>query len=272
MTNKSDHSVNDKHTLTSHHETVLKMLGRAFARVSHLFGYSAREVGRAFKEGYLEYLLEKSPRAKVVELALQSGLDRRQISEYLKTNTVNSWHKPTRLDLILSHLKWISEKHSVDGYIPLYGNGFTLEATCKQFATGNYTTAAVLQELLRRQAVKLRGEKLELINWAVLSDQEDRDFAKVAAWSIEMLSRTLAKNKHTKLPAMRNFHRFLYSTQIPNYRVNEVHNEVVSKLSQYYHELTALLEEAESDVRPGTFPVYGISFFEFGRESLAELD
>jgi len=266
----SAHSkTHDPDKLSQQHRAVLKMLGKAFARVSHLFGYSANAVSGAFKEGYLEYLLEKSPRAKVVELALRSGLDRRQVSEFLKNHSVASWHKPTRFDLILSHLKWISENHSRNGRIPISGAEHSLEAACKQFATGNYTTSAVLQELIRRKNVILHGDEIELNNWYFVPNDEESSFQKAAIWSIETLTKTLDKNKHTANPAQRNFQRMLYSSQIPEYRVEQLHGEVVQRLSEYYQELTRLLEKAESDVRPGTFPVYGVSFYEFGRDDLA---
>ena len=265
----SQHTAPQKTDLSRQHKAVLKMLGKAFARISHLFGYSAHAVSAAFKEGYLEYLLDKSPRAKVVELAIRSGLDRRQVSEYLKKRSVASWHKPTRFDLILSQLKWISENHAPNGRIPISGSEHSLEAACKQFATGCYTLPAVLNELIRRKNVTLYGEEIELNDWYFVPNEEENDFQKAAIWSVETLTKTLDKNKHTANPAQRNFQRMLYSSQIPEYRVEQLHGEVMQRLSGYYEELTQLLEKAESDVRPGTFPLYGIAFYEFGRDTLS---
>ncbi len=265
----SQHTAPQNTDLSRQHKAMLKMLGKAFARISHLFGYSAHAVAAAFKEGYLEYLLDKSPRAKVVELAIRSSLDRRQVSEYLKTRSVASWHKPTRFDLILSHLKWISENHAPNGRIPISGSEHSLEAACKQFATGCYTLPAVLNELLRRGYVEADGDFIKLLNWVALSENEESEFLKAAIWSVETLTKTLDKNKHTTNLTQRNFHRFLYSSQIPEYRVEQLHGEVMQRLSGYYEELTQLLEKAESDVRPGTFPLYGIAFYEFGRDTLS---
>ncbi len=249
------------------HRAVLRMLGRAFARLSHLFGYSAHAVSTAFKEGYMEYMLEKSPRAKVVEIAIRSGIDRRHVSEYLRHRHIKSWHKPTRFDLILSELKWLTER-SDDGRIPVHGATHSLEAICKRHASGNYTTAAVLDELIRKDNVEYytENDQIRLKNWLSISSNDE--FSKAAIWSVELLTQTLEKNKNTPDPAQRNFQRFLYSSQIPQYRVEELHGEIMEKLNGYYQELTGLLEKAESNVRPGTFPLYGVSFYEFGREPL----
>lgn len=257
------------HSLSKQHQTLLKMLGKAFARISHVFGYNARQVCAAFKEGYLEYVLEKNPDAKVVNLALCSGIDRRQVSEYLKNRAVPGWHRPTRLSLILSGLKWLGERNG-NNRIPVYGDNNSLDALCRQYAAGCYTTTAVLQELVRRGNIRLEGEHIVLNDWLLISNEKSFNFMQTAIWSIETLTRTLDKNHHTLESAQRNFQRMLYSSQIPEYRVEQLHGEIMEKLTSYYREITALLEKAESNVRPGTFPVYGVSFYEFGRDSLSQ--
>lgn len=244
-------------------EALLRGLGQAVARLVMAVSKPAQVFVPAYKAGVLEALLRENPRMSISELSLRSGIDRRQISQFLKQKRICERKKRNKLIMILSDLE-CAVRRSGNGCVARKGaDGF--DAICRRYASGDYSPGAILKELQRLGNVIDRGEQVELVSPFLFLTENHIEFLSVMTWSVEQLIESALYNKTQSNIKLRNFHRNIYSTRIPFEKRAQVHAELRAALEKQRKELRSILEKHEIEVAVGTYAPIGVTLLQIGR-------
>ncbi len=248
-------------------QKILRTLGQAVARLVMVTNKPALEFLPAYKAGVLDTLIAENPRMPISALSLRSGIDRRQVSQYVKQRRITEREKRNKLMLILGELKRFSDSAQM---IPKKGTLNSFEAICKRYASGDFSPGAILRELERLQTVRDRGDFIELINPYLSARENTTEFFEIVTWSVDQLIQTALHNRQTSHRPDRNFQRTVYSTQIPLEKRAQVHAELKAILESSYRQALDVLEKNEVPVAAGTYEPLGIGLFQIGRPHLAD--
>ncbi len=252
------------------HLTIVRLVGAAFAQITRNLDIGSGELIAAFKEGLLQSAFRDNPRATVAEVSLQTGIDRRHVSEFKKKKSIPGLYKQTRLGLIWQELKWLAQNRYTDGKIPKKGSTHSFESVCKAYANGSYTHTAIYNELCRRKVIRDHGDSISLCQNHLGMIEDKEEYNKIVALLLARLAQSLTLNSRVTENQDKNFIRTVYSSQIPEYKMDALHPLVHKTLQRHFEEINKLLSAHEIDVRPGTFTPYGVSFFEFGRQHILD--
>lgn len=244
---------------------LISLFSRAIAKILLKFNISKHEYNHCLNEQLVLEAQKQNPDASKVELSVRTGIDRRYISGYLKGEMPAI--KSNKLTLILSDLKWTLNKYFDGGNkIPKKGPFRTFESICEQWSSGTLTYKAILNELERIGSVVDHGEQVELVdsNRDVL--EENIQYFDVANNLINRMSNTIIFNLNNENITYQHYQMSAFSTQIPPENINKVKQEVKQELRLYFNNIIDLLEKHEKNVKPDTYPAYGVSFLEFKDE------
>lgn len=250
------------------YQRIIKILAKTCARIVLSVNRPAQDFIRAFNEGLIDLLRKHNPRMTIAEMTLRTGIDRRQISRYLKQEPVAAWQKRNAISMILAEIERSIQAHFPDGVLPLTGEPDSFEAICRRLVAGKLHATAVLKELLRLGNIEEAGNGIRLKSIDYYPQKDSLDFLNMTVWALDQLGQTIEYNRLTPNAAQRNFQRSVYSTQIPPWTVEKLHPKLKGTLEKYHAEVAAMLKKAEDKNTPvGFYPAYGASFFELGRTS-----
>jgi len=245
---------------------IIKVLARTCARIILSVNRPAQDFIRAFNEGLIELLRHNNPRITITEMTLRTGIDRRQISQYLKNRPVTAWQKRNAITMILAEIERTIQQHYSDGVLPLKGEAHSFESICQRLAPGQLYATAVLRELTRLGNVTQEKNGIVLRNKYYFPRDDSLDFLNMTVWAMDQLGKTIEFNRLTAEAELKNFQGSVYSTQIPPWKAERLHPRMKATLARYYDEVAELLAEVEDPNIPvGFYPPYGASFFELGR-------
>jgi hypothetical protein len=248
---------------TPDYAALVRALGHAVGRLMRLADTPAQEFFVAYKMGLLDALLEENPRMSIAELSIRSGIDRRQISEYLKQNTISEREKRNKIVMVLEELKRLREQHYPDGLIPRRGSPLSFDAVCQQYANGDYSPGAILRELVRRGNAEDLGNHVSVKSNVYERDKSALDFLSFSARTLNLFVNTTLSNFRINDFSKRSGQRTIYSTQIPLEKTETVHEELKLLMQKHYKQYQELLSHHEADVTAGTFEPIGVSLFQF---------
>jgi len=244
---------------------IIKILGHTCARILLSINRPVSDFVRVLNEGMIDLITKTNPRITIAELSLRTGIDRRQISAYLKKREVTAWKKTSTSSRILGEIRRVIHIHYPDGLLPINGDAPSFESICAQLVPGRYHSRAVLTELIRTGNLSEENGFVRLVNDQCTPDSDSLDFLNMTVWALEQLSRTIEYNRLAPT-SQRNFQRSVYSTQIPPWQVEQLHPAMRELLQKQYQEVVELLQAKEDPTVPvGFYPPYGASFFELGR-------
>ena len=246
---------------------IIRSLGHAVGRLMRLADTPAREFFVAYKMGLLDALLEENPRMSIAELSIRSGIDRRQISQYLKQNTITEREKRNKIVMVLEELKRLKHQHFPDGKIPRRDFEPCFDSVCQKYASGDYSPGAILRELVRRGNATDNGEYIELTSNIFERDSSATDLLSFAANTLNFFVNTTLVNYRIKDFSQRSGQRTIYSTQIPVEKTERVHQEIKQLMEKHYEDYRNVLIKHEMDVTAGTFEPIGVSLFQFAPNS-----
>ncbi len=250
----------------SRYQRIIKILAKTCARIVLSVNRPAQDFIRAFNEGLIDILRQSQPKLTIAEMSLRTGIDRRQISQYLKQQKVPAWSKPNTVSMLLAEIHRTIQTHCPDGVLPVQGEAPSLEAICQQLVPGRLHAQAVLRELVRLGHIEEKNGNISLNNRYYFPEKGTLDFLNTTVWAMDQLGKTIEHNRLTSDPRLRNFQRSVYSTQIPPWKAERLHPRLKQRLESYYNEVAEMLKEAEDPCIPvGFYPPYGASFFELGR-------
>ncbi len=248
---------------------IIKILGHTCARILLSINRPASDFVRVLNEGMIDLLTKNNPRMTIAELSLRTGIDRRQVSTYLKKREVAAWKKSPINSAVLAEISRCINRHYPDGRLPISGTKPSFESICAQTVPGRYHSRAVLKELVRMGNVAEKDGYLTIVESTCTPRPDDLNFLEMNVWALEQLGRTIEFNRLAP-EAQRNFQRSVFSTQIPPWQVEQLHPTLRSMLQKHYQEVMELLQSKEDpNVPVGFYPPYGASFFELGRSETA---
>jgi hypothetical protein len=245
---------------------IIKILGHTCARILLSINRPVTDLIRVLNEGMIDLLVKNNPRLTIAEISLQTGIERRQVSAYLKNKEVVAWNKTFINASILGEVKRILQLYYPDGKLPLTGTKHSFESICAQMVPGRYHSRAVLNELVRTGNLSEEDGFVRLVNEKCTPDANSLNFLNMSVWSLEQLGRTIEFNRINTNGTQRNFQRSVYSTQIAPWHVEQLHPLMRELLEKHYKEIEELLASKEDPNIPvGFYPAYGASLFELGR-------
>jgi len=246
---------------------IVRNLGHAVGRLMRLADAPAQEFFTAYKMGLLDALMEENSRMSIAELSIRSGIDRRQISEYLKQRTISEREKRNKIVMVLEELKRLKQQRYPDGKIPRRGGESSFDAVCQKCANGDYSPGAILRELVRRGNANDHGEFIELRSNVFERDSSASDLLSFAANTLKFFVNTTLANYRIQEFSKRSGQRTIYSTQIPVEKTEKVHQEIKQLMGKHYMDYCELLAKHEVEVTAGTFEPIGVSLFQFAPAS-----
>lgn len=259
MIQNSDNKISQLNAIP---KKLLSLFSKAIAKLLLKFNISKHEYSHCLNEQLVLEAIRQNPKASKVELSVRTGIDRRFIAGYLKGEIPSP--KTNKLTLILSDMKWTLNKYYAgQNKMQKKGPFRTFESICQQWSSGTFTYNSILEELVRIGSVLDHGDKVELIEAKHESLKNDAQYFEFSSYLINRVSDTIIHNTETENKTEQHFQMSAYSTQIPPENLNEIKKEVKKELRKYFKNTLQLLDKHEADVKPDTYPAYGVSFLEF---------
>lgn len=191
-------------------------------------------------ENYINQTSDNS-RGKISSIAHKTGLDRREVSKYLKNPTTKSdliENSRSREAVILEHWTHMEPYCDSNGQaIPLKrsGKGLSFETLCQRFGK-NISHGPILESLLKAKCVKIKDNKVHFVTKSFTPPKGiNEDMAKVTALSIKRIVDTIHHNIYGDMPP--NFQRNLYSIRIPNENIPIFRKEINKLIRRLYSEV-----------------------------------
>ncbi len=248
---------------------LLSLFSKAIARLLLKFNISKHEYNHCLNEQLVLEAKRQNPKASKVELSVRTGIDRRYISGYLTGEVPMT--RTNKLTLILSDMKWTLNKfYTGSNKMQKKGSFRSFESICQQWSSGTLTYQAVLKELVRIGSVKDHGDKVELIEAKHDELKNDIQYFEFSSYLINRVSKTFIHNSETKNNADQYFQMSAYSTQIPPENIKEAKQEIKQELRKIFNNTLKVLDKHEADVKPDTYPAYGVSFLEFNDDEVTK--
>ncbi len=241
-----------------------------------------KSVSNLLREIYVEegesHILSttNNSRGKISSIAHQTGLDRREVSNILKskqndtrTSSMNTDVARSREGNILDH--WASNPIFCDDKgqpkpLKRSGNGLSFEVLTQRFGK-NISHGPILESLIDAKCVEIIGGKVHLISKS-FTPSEPISVAKIeiAANSIKRLTSTVAHNFDNEYDT--SFQRNLFSIKIPEQQIPAFRSEVNAMMKELYDStIVPQFEEIENKYASITVPSHhcrvGIGFFYF---------
>ncbi|MBL4661576.1 MAG: hypothetical protein JKY19_14550 [Alcanivoracaceae bacterium] len=258
-TNSQEHKISQLNVIP---KKLISLFSRAVAKLILRFNISRHDYNHCLNEQLVLEAKKQNPKASKVELAVRTGIDRRFITGYL--NGEMPAVKSNKLTLILSDIKWTLNKYYPgQNKLPKKGPFKTFESICEQWSSGTLTYKAVLTELVRIGSVIDHGKQIELI---VAKQSDALKTIQRFDTSTSVLNRyadTVLHNFKDLTFEEKNYQMSSFSTQIGPADIKELKPKMKTLLKKSSNDIIDLLEKYESDVKPDTYPSYGVSVFEF---------
>lgn len=259
---KNNTQFNNENQLNAIPKSLIRLFSKAIAKLLLKFNVSKHDYDHFLNEQLVLEAKRQNPDISQVEIAVRTGINRRYIPAYLKGEMPKV--KSSKLTLILFDIKWTLEKYYDGGKkLPKKGPFKTFESICEQWTSGSLTYSSILSELVRIGSLIDHGKKVELVE-AKQSDIEDnKQYFEISSSLMNRYVNTVILNLQDIANENKNYQMSALSTQISPKELNFVKKEMRLLLKDNYNNLIDLLEKYESDVKPGTYPAYGVSVFEF---------
>ncbi len=262
-----NHAEKKVHQLNALPKKLIQLFSRAIAKLILKFNVNRHEYIQCLDEQLIHEAKRQDPKATKVQLAVRTGIDRRFIASYLKGSPPTL--KPNKLTLILSDIKWTLNKYYPPGCtrIPKSGPFRTFQSICEQWVSGTLTHNAVLNELVRIGSVVDHGNEVELIDSDHVDVKEMVKYFEMSSNLLNRFSNTITANLEIPEKADQNYQMSAISTQIPPENIEAVKAEIKSELRIYFNNIIEILEKHEKNVKPDTYPAYGVTLLEFNDET-----
>ncbi len=232
------------------------------ARLVGVIDKPSLEFISAYKMGLIDALLQSHPRMPISEISMRTGVDRRQVSQYLNEKQIKEREKRNKLAMILGELDRLKKQRFNSGWIPRRGR-LSFDQICINYANGDFSPGGILKELVRLGNVIDHGDQIELVHSYPSIREDAVEFLELITWNIDQLTQTALHNRNTKEKQNRCFQRVIYSTQIPFENKTKANAEIKAVLLSAYQEIHCVLEKYEAPVSVGTFEPIGVSLFQF---------
>lgn len=240
----------------------LTLLSSLSAKITLKFGFIWREFVESYKQNLVKEAKKQNPSYSTVELAGRTGIDRRYIAEYLKTDEVKL--KPTKVQLTLRQIKMQCERNNVES-IKKSGPFQSFESICLQTAHGTLTPNSIAKELIRQGNIKDCGDHYKLVNWSYTPDHKNLNASfRLLSQELDRLTDTYISNTQYEEKIKRKYQRNIYSSQIPPEKFAQIETEISALLKSTLKEVDDVLCKYEENVPENTYPIYGASMFSFG--------
>ena len=241
---------------------LISLFSRAVAKLLLKFNISRHDYNHSLNEQLVLEAQRQNPNATKVELAVRTGIDRRFISAYLSGET--PLVKSNKLVLILNDIKrTIQKDYPGRKCIPKKGPFKTFESICVQWSSGTLTYKAILKELIRIGSIIDHGGLIELVEVKYASVEETIRYFDLSANLLNRYSDTITFNLKNIDISEKHYQMTAFSTQIAPDNIQNVKYEILELLRKHNIMVTDVLEKYESDVKPGSYPAYGVSILEF---------
>lgn len=237
------------------------LLSKAIAKIILKFRLPRSEFINALDEKLVLEAKRQDPEASNVAIAIRTGIARRYIGKHLKGEMPKT--KPDKMAIILEDIRWTAQKYYQSNKIPKTGPFKTFQSICEERASGMLTYNAILEELIKNGNVREINNKIELINLNTKISKNEVEFSHLTSFHIDRISDTIIYNSTQKDANKKLIQRTVYTTQVNPNNINGLHKIIQSKFKLYNSELTNLIISYEEDVNVGTYPEYGISYFEY---------
>jgi len=253
-----------KKTITN----ILKKLACLIAKISLKYDINYTEFYSYYKKSLVKLAKKQNPDFSIVEIACRTGIDRRDIKEYLISEEIVS--KPPKLKLILDEIKRIclanKSKHIIKkGYFQSF------ESVCNQLASGSLTHNSIAKELLRKGHIVDKGNKYELALWSYIPNKNEKEQQlRVLTTEIERLTDTFIYNFEVEDINNTQFQRNIFTTKIPPLNFTEVKHQISDILNKTISDVDQVILKYEEKVPNDTYPTFGTSMFIFGYENSSE--
>ena len=241
---------------------LIRLFSKAIAKLLLKFNISKHDYNHFLNEQLVLEAKKQNPKASKVELSVRTGIDRRFIGDYLKGDMPTI--KSSKLSLILSDVKWTVNKHyKGSNKLPKKGPFKSFESICEQWSSGTLTYKAILTELVRIGSVVDHGDEVELVEAKIDSIKESIQFFELSTDLVNRVTNTIIHNTSKHVVEEQNFQMSAISTQIPPENMKAIKKEVKDELRKYFNNTIELLEKYEVNVKPDSYPAFGVTFLEF---------
>jgi len=240
------------------------LISKAIAKIILKFRMPRVEFIRALDEQLVLEAQKTDPKASIVAIAIRTGIDRRYVSKYINGQMPHT--KPNKLSIIMSDVIWTSKKFYNGNIIPKKGPFRTFQSICQERASGTLTYKSILKELIALGNLKDLGNKIEVINSLYSISKDEEQYGNITALQINRTVNTIVHNFDQTESYHKHIQRTIYSTQVNPKRIPELHQELIKITNNFREEIDVKITSYEEEVKVGTYPQYGISFFEFKLE------
>ncbi len=241
---------------------LVRLFSKAIAKLILKFNLNKNDYNHYLNEQLVIEAQRQNPKATIVEISVRTGINRRYIRDYLKGDMPNI--KSNKLTLILSDMKWTLNKYYEGGKkLPKKGPFASFQSICEQWTPGMLTYQAILTELVRIGSVIDHGEKVELVFAQETDVNVNLQYFDISTNLLNRFANTVLHNLQEISIDDKNYEMSTVSTQIPPENIKKLKREIRLQLRDNFNNLIELLEKHESDVKPDTYPAYGVSVFEF---------
>ncbi len=241
---------------------LVRLFSKAIAKLILKFNLNKNDYNHYLNEQLVLEAKRQNPKATIVEISVRTGINRRYIKDYLKGEMPNI--KSNKLTLILSDMKWTLNKYYGGGKkLPKKGPFASFQSICEQWTPGMLTYQAILSELVRIGSVIDHGEKVELVVAKKTNVKELIQGFDITSTLLDRYANTIMRNLENIDDELKNYQMSALSTQINPKDIVSLKAEIRSVLQTNSKNIIKLLEKYESNVKPDTYPAYGVSVFEF---------
>jgi hypothetical protein len=259
----------NKHINSSHPNNksskLINKVAQVSAKISLRFGFFWQEFVEYYKKNLILEAKKENKNYSIVELSCRTGIDRRNVSHYIKTQELQI--KPSKIKMILDRIRLHCNQNNINR-IKKSGPFQTFESICLLSAHGTLTPNAIATELLRQGNITEKGDYFYLKEWKYTPDHSDAmEHLRILALQMDHITNTIIYNSDQQDSKEKQFQRNIFSTQIPPQNQAIVKEKISKIMATAINDMDNVIVENEDSSPSCTYKPFGASLFVFGYES-----
>jgi len=139
----------------------ISKIAHMIAKITLRFNFLVFEFIELYKFHVVKLARKQNPKYSMVELAARTGLDRRYVSDTLKSEKLKT--TPTKPQLVLEEIRKVCFKNQTK-YIEKYGNDDSFDSICQKISSSSLTSSSIAKELIRQNKIKSMRDRIKVFN------------------------------------------------------------------------------------------------------------
>jgi hypothetical protein len=244
---------------------ILRVFANSIAKLLIAFNIPYKELFEAVRMELVKEISKQDPKITNVQLSVKTGMDRRDIARYKKSQQIDL--KPSNMTLVMDKVSHFCEKNNTNE-IPIKGTMESFYSFAEQVCNGAQTPKSLAKELILHNCLKQQEDVYQVINKEIIFGKNRTDFINILAKTLRDFTTTLIDNFNSPINGFRKRQFTMISTQIhPKHflHMKKLSDKKINQFKKEYDEEVLLPFEEQIQpgvfVKPGTYPAFGVSSF-----------